>query len=1124
MAKGISPYVSFNGGEIGKEINARTQIENYGATAAILENIWPEAAGPMSKRPGLGFKVELGAQMYLRKWVYGIDNKFLMAIGDNVLKIIQNGAVITRAAVTSTVTNGNFASAIGTGWSDISDVSGLASISGGQLLLNSDGTNRAAARQQVTTSSPNQRHALNIVVTHGPVMLKIGSALGLSDYLTATTLRSGTHALGFTPAGSYWIEIWSAVPRQTALSSCVVASAGDLVLPTPWLASDFTSLRFQQSRDVMYVAGPGSGAVAPQRVEHRAADSWSITSWDYEDGPFLSPNLDDSLTLTPSVIAGNGTLTANRNYFQPGHVGALFQLTHQGQKQIRTVVANEGAQFTDPIRVTGIDEERNFSYTVAGTFTGTIGLQRSYQDDTSFTNATDNLTGQSRTTAGTTNVDEDTTGGKNDNIVFFYRLGVSNGALTVGSAVITLNAPLIGSQVGIVRVTGYVSPTVVNVEVLIQLSDVSATSEWIEGQWSGVQGYQRAVSLFDDRLWTGYLDQYWASQTSLYETMATGEKDGDAIWRNISTGDVGKIQWILPLSRVVFGTDAAEDVVRSSAFDDPITPTNLTVRDISSWGSADVEPEKVDSRGLFIDRSTIHAMELAYSSDIQDYVAKPLTRLHKNIGRPGLGQICVARRPETRLFVIRTDGQVLTKLYDPGENVLGWSRMLTPNGGKALSVETLPGSIGSGEDEVYFVVKRRIQGVYRYYLEQLGNIYSATAADANCVDAYVRVDQPAINAVSFNGAAYLSKLSDLTGNANGQKGTVSFWVNFDPASDGRINFVYQSAGLVIWRDASGVLQFQGFNVSSASCFQGTCSQPIDSSSGWTHVMATWDLSASKYDCYINGQFATGSSATPNDTIDYTQSAHYIGGSGDPTTNLVGSLSHVSFDFTAYTDFSIPANREKFISSGRVPVKTAAATIIQLHGTGDTYGTNSGSGGNFTINGFFDDVTPPAPYLAATSKIVSGLSHLEGQTVSVWADGYDLGDEVVAGGQITLLVQPAQVAVGLNYLGRYQSSRLVMQASDQAQLSQPQHIALIFARSSRKVLFGTTLDPNAMDDISQLDLALETDDEDGLLTGITESMPVPGDKNRDPRLCLIFPRPDPVTLAGYVLGLDVNGTV
>jgi hypothetical protein len=139
------------------------------------------------------------------------------------------------------------------------------------------------------------------------------------------------------------------------------------------------------------------------------------------------------------------------------------------------------------------------------------------------------------------------------------------------------------------------------------------------------------------------------------------------------------------------------------------------------------------SRGIFIDRDGHQAMEIFYSVEAQDYEARTLMRLHRNLGRPSITEIATSRRPDRRLWFRRADGTLLCKLYDVPEAALGWSRIITD--GEIESTYVKP---ATGEDEVMAIVKRTVGGVDYRYLEQLDPLYLASAADANRVDSYVR--------------------------------------------------------------------------------------------------------------------------------------------------------------------------------------------------------------------------------------------------------------------------------------------------------------------------------------------------------------------------------------------------
>jgi len=1190
---------SFNAGEIGKEIQGRTSLERYAATADILENMWPLPEGPMTLRPGFGFYSEFESLTRLRRWVFSLDQKHLMAFSDNELRIVQDGGVLARPAVSSTVTNGAFAAL--TGWTNISAGGGSAAASSGFLTLASDGTSIAGVRQQVSTSNAGTLHALRVVVARGPVKLKVGSASGGDQYITTTELRTGTHSLAFTPTGSYWIEIWSSLKRTILVDSATIEAAGDLVLPTPWLAADYNTLRFEQSRDVLYVS---YGTGVKKRIERRAANSWSITDSDEKDGPFLEANVDESISITPSVTSGNGTLTASVGVFQAGHVGALWKLTHAGQLVSRAVTAEN--QFSDPVRVTGVGAaSRTVTVNITGSWSDiTVTVQKSIGNPGDWSDVSSYTANQSSVTI----VDG------SDNEIVYYRIGVKTGnypagvavsnAVNNGSGLIRLtvtsttgwstgeaklisgvggvtnangtftitviNATTIdlqastfagtytsggsvgpgiptvqlsyggGSTDGIARITGYTSPTLVDIEVLSQFAAATATSFWSEGSWSDVRGWPKGIGLFDGRLWNGYADEFWGSQSDLYESQAIGDEDDDAINRLIATGNVAQIQAILPLRRLIMLTDSGEVVVKASDYDEALTPANNSVRDVASFGAADLAPYKLDNKGIYVDRSSIHVMELSYSVDAQDYVASPLTRLHKNIGRPGLTKIAFSRRPETRMWATRSDGQLVVKLYEPGENVLGWARAKTALGDKMIDVEVLPGAAGEGEDEVWAMFQRRLTDGFHYYLEKLGPFYYETLADASCLDSFVRVDGPECEAVTFSGSTYLERGADLTGVANGKAGLVSFWTKFASDSDDVEQTLYASTGeyLHIRRTSGNKWRISGKNAAGAVILDMTSASEWTADSGWHHVLIAWDLATGAGRLRINGVDDRAAAPTlTNDTLDYTRVNHHLGVKSDATLKLNADIAQLYVNLAATLDISTAANQAKFRSASGWPVQlgtsgatpTGAAPAILLNGDQDGFGTNAGTAGNFTtIAGVLYDAEdgPPKAHLAATSTVISGLDHLEGLEVTAWVDGIDLGEYTVEDGEIDVGIQPGQSVVGLTYTGRYRSSKLALSSQMGTSLAQRQQstsIILLLNESGTDIEYGS--DFTTMDNVGNKDLALYSagiDDEGeliegALISGITEQLPMPGGMNRDPRLCIRCTGPAPATIQGYVVG-------
>jgi hypothetical protein len=69
------------------------------------------------------------------------------------------------------------------------------------------------------------------------------------------------------------------------------------------------------------------------------------------------------------------------------------------------------------------------------------------------------------------------------------------------------------------------------------------------------------------------------------------------------------------------------------------------------------------------------------------------------------------------------------------------------------------------------------------------------------------------------------------------------------------------------------------------------------------------------------------------------------------------------------------------------------------------------------------------YDGAPATVLSGLNHLEGETVSVWADASVHPDRVVSGGQITLNAPASRVIVGLAYTSVLKPTRIEAGAAD-----------------------------------------------------------------------------------------------
>ncbi|MGR9413172.1 hypothetical protein [Rhizobium leguminosarum] len=703
MAKTSTYLHAFNIGVQDKTALPRVDLERMRLAAEDQTNLICRATGPGFMRPGLGYLTPSAGSVEcrLKEFIFGATDAALLEFTNQALRVFVDDVVITRPAVSSTVTNGDFSS--GTGWTTTGVGGGTATITGGKLILNSNNVNAIAkCGRSVTTATPGVEHALRIIVDNGPVTFRCGSTTGGDEYISETELATGAHSLAFTPSGSFYVQFSSTnIIINKIVDSIQIEAAGVMSIPTPWQLADLSDIRIAQSADVCYVACDG---IQQRRIERRSLRSWSVCLYVCDDGPFQLTGR-ASIRIRPLALNGNTGLLSSAPYFTTAHVGAMFKLNHSGQTITQGLSSEDS--YTDPIRVTGISSgvnDRNFTVTLTGTWVGTVTLERSYDGpDTGYV-AVKNYTANTVETLGDTD----------DNSIYWYRLGFRPGTYTSG----TVTAKLAydgGGGFGICRVTNFVSATTVNVEVLTSFKGEAFTLDWSEGEWSDNAVWPSAVVLSDGRLWWSGQDRIWGSVSDAFASFDE-ETEGDSgpISRSISTGGVNDTKWMMSLQRLLVGTEGAVSTVKSSSLDEPLTPTNFGIRDSSTTGVAAIDPVKIDTRGIFVERAGNALMELTFDGSVSDYRATQISKLTTDLFGSGVKSIAIQRRPDTRIWIVLLDGSCVCMVYEPDQEVLAFIPVITD--GDFESVAVLPEVI---QDRVYFAVKRTINAVDVRYVEKM---------------------------------------------------------------------------------------------------------------------------------------------------------------------------------------------------------------------------------------------------------------------------------------------------------------------------------------------------------------------------------------------------------------------
>lgn len=766
--------VAFNRGRISKLALARTDFSRTQLSAEIQTNWMPRALGSMMLRPGLGYTgaTKSNLQSVSIPFVFATDDTARVELTNLIARVWIDDELVSRATVTTTVTNGGFDTDV-SGWSD---QDGGTSVSvwatGGYLSLTGDGNAAAKRRQQVTVSGGNigVRHALNIVINRGPVLLRVGSTAGGDDYIAETTLETGYHSLAFTPSGDFHVDLFNYREAASLVDSINVASSGTMELTSPYATADLSKMRWDQSGDVIFIACDG---YRQRRIERRAAESWSIVEYKSDDGPFMVQNV-SPVTISPSATSGDVTLTASHPMFKSTQVGALFKLTHTGQLEDADLSGAD--QFCDPIRVTGIDGTRAFAVIATGTWVGTLTLQYSVSEPGDWVDAP--------LGTFTTNVAisyDDTL----DNQVIYYRFGFKTGEYTSGTASVSLSSSS-GSTTGIARVTGFTSSTVVSAGIIQEFGSATATSDWAESYWSAYRGFPTAVAFDGGRLWWAGRNHQWGSASDAYDSFDdTIEGDSGPISRTIGAGPVDSIFWLLSGSRLLRGAAGTIAAIRSSSLDEPVTPTNYNPKDVSTQGSANIAAAKVDTGAVYVQQGGTRLFEAVYDGTTLDYTTGDLSVHVPEIGEPAIVKVVVQRQPETRAHCIRSDGTVAILILDRVEEVKCWIDVETE--GEVEDAVVLPGTV---EDQVYYTVKRMIDGGEVRYHEKW-------AMESECVGGTVNKQLDAF--MTWSGSSSL-----LTGFDHLEGETVPVWADGEYLGDFAVSSGNISVGVTVSDAVAGL--------------------------------------------------------------------------------------------------------------------------------------------------------------------------------------------------------------------------------------------------------------------------------------------------------------------------------
>lgn len=492
-------------------------------------------------------------------------------------------------------------------------------------------------------------------------------------------------------------------------------------LASPYSEEEAGRLRFVQSADVLYVTCATQPPMKLLRYEERR---WKLVPIEWTVPPFDEINPDEENRIAPSAMTGEITLTAQKDTFAPERKGEWMKVSQRMEG--RTVSASSGVTAAIPVGDT-------WKVITHGTWAGQVWVEVSYDGGATWL--------QERSYTSNSDFNATESGSVEEYVMMRARLSIRGGSCTVDFSAFPY------THVGYARLTEVVDKRSAKAAVMKRLGGTQATANWHWAAWSRVQGYPTCATFFQDRLcFAGSRrrpQRVWMSRSGDYESFEVQREKGAVTDDSAVTVDLlslksYRIMHMTAMTDLLILTEGNEWTISGQ---ETVTPANVTPRNQQNFGTNEVLPIRIGNRVVYVQRRGSIVRDMGYSYETDSYIGADLTLLAKHMIRGHeILSSSFQQEPDSILFFVRDDGALLCLTYIAEQQVYGWSRIVTDG-----EIEGVLAAPCGNNDMVYVVVRRRIEGTWRRYVERFDLDHMEKSQQAYCMmDAAVvrRYEEP----------------------------------------------------------------------------------------------------------------------------------------------------------------------------------------------------------------------------------------------------------------------------------------------------------------------------------------------------------------------------------------------
>lgn len=265
--------------------------------------------------------------------------------------------------------------------------------------------------------------------------------------------------------------------------------------------------------------------------------------------------------------------------------------------------------------------------------------------------------------------------------------------------------------------------------------------------FSSSSDYPGAVAYYEQRRVfggsTNRPDGLDFSQTGNHKNFnrSTPLRADDAIRVTLSSQQVNEVRGFAPGNDLLILTSGSEIKMNSGA-DAAFESATLKQKPQSFWGSGHHRPIVAGNTTLFVEANNSRVRSLGYTLTTDGYTGNNLGILSAHLLDEGktITDWAYSHAPEGVVYMVRSDGHLLTMTYNQEQEVVAWTRWDTS--GDFERVACLRHAEGETEDTSFYVVKRTVNGQTVRYIERSHTRVFSDVRDCFFVDCGLSLDSP----------------------------------------------------------------------------------------------------------------------------------------------------------------------------------------------------------------------------------------------------------------------------------------------------------------------------------------------------------------------------------------------